>query len=104
MGTQKYMMAFFDSVDVDKNGRITLDEFCAVSEDPVMRAWMSAMEIDVATDTELVFSLVDVDGTGSITLDEMMFGFSRLKGAAKSTDVRQLMTMIGHLEERVGFI
>merc|ERR1712187_308549 len=50
-----------------------------------MKAWLAAMDMDVH-DAALVFDLVD-DGDSSMSMDELVRGFARLKGAARSLDL-----------------
>ena len=54
-----------------------------------VRSLLSAMEIEIH-DAELVFDLTD-DGDDKMSPNEMIFGFSRLQGFARSGDVGAIL-------------
>merc|ERR1711874_516743 len=97
--TRETLLAFFAQVDQSGDGCINLEEFRNLAEDPRMKAWISAMDMDVS-DAERVFTLMD-DGDGEVSVDELLAGISRLKGAAKSIDLCQLAHKITRIEDCV---
>jgi len=88
------MRALFEHADVDGDGRIGIEEFRRVMEDQQVRVWLSSMELDFSN-TDLLFSMVDNDGSGEITLDELVAGFGRLRGSAKTIDLMMLHAVLG---------
>merc|ERR1719282_849813 len=83
------MENLFQHADQDQNGGLDRDEFKLLFEDPAIRTWLSAMELDVR-DADKLFTLID-DGDEALTAEELVKGVGRLKGPAKSIDV---ITMI----------
>merc|ERR1711933_122942 len=51
------------------------------------------------SDAEMVFTMMD-DGDGNISVEELLTGFARLRGTAKSVDLCHLMNMFSRLEKR----
>merc|ERR1712100_902272 len=84
------MEMLFAEADDSGDGFLSEDEFRAVIEDVRVKAWLQAMELDIR-DAELVFALVD-DGDHRISAAELVHGFSRLKGTARSLDMVTLMS------------
>jgi len=84
------MRALFEHLDDDGDGSVTLDEFQGVSDDPSMRTWLSAMDLEV-WDVESMFRLIDADGSGRLTAQELVLGVSRFKGQARSIDLNTLL-------------
>jgi Ca2+-binding EF-hand superfamily protein len=81
----KKMKALFAYADQDGSGELDREEWKAVVEQPEVKTWLSAMELDVR-DADNIFSLID-DGDESMTAEELVKGIGRLKGAARSIDV-----------------
>lgn len=82
--------ALFDHLDDDGDGHVTLDEFKGIMDDPSVRKWLSAMDLEV-WDVETVFRLLDDDGSHRLTAQELVSGVSRLKGQARSIDLNTLL-------------
>merc|ERR1712137_424610 len=93
------MGSLLRKADASGDGTVSLDEFQTLLEDPTMRLWLSAQDIDVG-DTALLFDLLD-NGDGELTADDLCCGISRLKGPARSFDMYGVMHMITHLGSAV---
>jgi voltage-gated sodium channel len=85
------MHALFQKFDASGDGYLTREEFRLIGNDPRIKTWLSAMELELH-DAELVFDLAD-DGDGQLSAKEMVYGFSRLKGTARSIDIWALMSL-----------
>lgn len=84
------MKRIFKAADMDRNGTITFEEFCAHVEDPWVQAFLSGLDIDI-TDARIVYTLLDVDGNGGLTVEEFVDGALKLKGPAKGIDMLAMM-------------
>jgi len=97
------MKNLFSSADSSGDDCVDLDEFRSIFEKGRVRTWLAAQELEF-TDAESLFELLVMDKpmssqrAGEITLSALDFvtGVSRLKGSAKSMDLRVLMN---HQEE-----
>lgn len=87
----KKMNKLFNALDQEGDGFLDKDEFMQIIQDPRMISLLSALELEIH-DAELVFDLTD-DGDGKMSADEMAFGFSRLKGNARSVDILALTSL-----------
>merc|ERR1712007_90689 len=85
----KKMGALFDAANGTDDGYLDMDEFTTIMDDPSVRTWLSAMELDVR-DSKKLFRLID-DGDGQLSAEELVKGVALLKGTAKSFDVLSLM-------------
>eukprot|EP00929_Paragymnodinium_shiwhaense_P023783 TRINITY_DN14806_c0_g3_i1.p1 TRINITY_DN14806_c0_g3~~TRINITY_DN14806_c0_g3_i1.p1 ORF type:complete len:605 (+),score=88.73 TRINITY_DN14806_c0_g3_i1:284-2098(+) len=82
--------------DESQDGFLSLEEFHHLLADKRIQTWLSAQEIEVK-DVDLAYRLIDDSGDGRVCAEELVRGFSRLKGAAKSID---MLTVI-HAFDRV---
>lgn len=94
------MEYFFNLTDVDHNGKFSWEEFMLMIRDERSKVWLSGMGLDVH-DAQLTFELLD-DGDGSLTTEELVRGFSRLRGEARSIDVLALLQTTRRVEMLVG--
>eukprot|EP00929_Paragymnodinium_shiwhaense_P046824 TRINITY_DN2381_c0_g1_i1.p1 TRINITY_DN2381_c0_g1~~TRINITY_DN2381_c0_g1_i1.p1 ORF type:complete len:788 (-),score=160.85 TRINITY_DN2381_c0_g1_i1:470-2833(-) len=81
---------WFEDVDLDGNGYITFEEFCEKLHDPRSVAFASTMNIEV-TDLKQFFSVLSVNGSQPVDLETFVVGCIKLRGAAKSMDLMELM-------------
>jgi len=87
--SKKLMEELFCLADADGSGRISHDEFSRILKSPVVRTWLSTMEID--TDSpDVLFKLLAGDDH-LISLPELIDGVGRLKGPARRMDYQQLL-------------
>jgi len=89
----------FMELDDDGDGRVSRDEFKALAEDKVLRAFLSSLDLDFG-ELEHLFNLLD-DGDGAVELHEFTYGVSMLRGPAKSIDVVTMLKVIHRLELKV---
>merc|ERR1712137_744500 len=85
------MRKLLKKADTSGDSRIQRKEFHKAFEDPFLKTWLAAQEIDVG-DSDLLFDLMD-SGDGELTSEELNTGISRLKGPAKSLDLISLIHM-----------
>merc|ERR1711870_211783 len=78
------MGALLLEIDEDGSGHFTHKEFDI------------ALEIDI-TEAEQMFSILDCDGDGEVDLAEFVHGMTKLRGAAKSSDIQMLMIQMEKL-------
>lgn len=90
---RKYMRSIqkvFSTMDLDKNGSISIQEFEHHIQQESAQAYLAAMDIDV-NDAWMLFKLLDTDGTNVIEFDEFVDGCLRLRGTAKGVDVAKVI-------------
>merc|ERR1719240_169591 len=89
--------------DTSGDGHISREEFENVfREDPNLKTWFSAQDLDTE-DIGLLYDFLD-DGDEDLTPEDLCKGISRLKGTAKSLDVVGLMHMVRLLDHRLEII
>lgn len=93
MHSQK-MDKLFKLADENGDGLLDQEEFEAVTTDPVVRKWLSAMELQVE-DAGHLFVLID-DGDKRLSASELVRGAAKMKGPARSID---LLTLDYHFRE-----
>jgi len=84
------MRQLFSDMDRDASGSISLEEVKAYVEDPRVHAYLQVLGLE-ADDAEKLFRLLDTSGSESVSVDEFLEGCMRLKGAARSIDMQQLL-------------
>lgn len=95
---QKYsekMHALFTEMDSSGDGFLTRAEFRSVCQDERVQHWLAAMELEIR-DADLVYDLTD-DGNDRMSAHEMVYGFYRLRGTARSIDVQALISLVRKL-------
>merc|ERR1712048_557255 len=83
--TQKHVMKMkklLQMADASCDGCIEREELRSVLQKPVMRTWLSAMELEVG-DADLLFEFLD-NGDEKLTAQELIDGVARLKGVARN--------------------
>mmetsp|Transcript_72492 Transcript_72492/g.162866 ORF Transcript_72492/g.162866 Transcript_72492/m.162866 type:complete len:197 (-) Transcript_72492:75-665(-) len=101
------MKLLFQEADDSGDGYLTFSEFQEVMQDPRIKSWLAAMDLDV-NDIELVWDLVD-NGLGAdqdhrINAEELSRGFQRLKGNARSLDINGVARQLRHVEEQLNVL
>jgi len=95
------MDLLFKETDTSGDGFLSWDEFQEVLYDPRVKSWLGSMELEVG-DVPLLFGLTDANVDGVISGPELVHGFARLKGAARSIDVLKLERDIRRIENLEG--
>jgi len=84
------LQSLYDQMDDDGDGIISFKEFCKHLENPVMRAFVSSLDIDIG-DAKNFFQVLSSHGSRPVDLQAFVAGCIRLKGAARSLDLMDLM-------------
>merc|ERR1711937_1128886 len=92
------LRAVFQELDTSGDGFLTLDEFVAAFDDPLMLTWATYLEIDTH-DLESMFYMLD-DGDGKVYVDEFLFGVQHTKGAAKGSDVITVVKILKRIDDK----
>jgi len=95
----KKMEALFLEADDSGDGYLNHEEFVGVMKDDRVKAWLSAMGLEVS-EADIVFEMVD-DGNHKISVDQFVDGLARLKGAARGVDMVQVLRLVRNLEPMV---
>lgn len=90
------MHALFSHLDEDGDDTLTLEEFHGVHDDPRIKMWLSAMELEVQ-DVDKVFELLDRHGRQEVSVDDLVSGAAMLKGPARNIDVAFLLQKVDML-------
>eukprot|EP00440_Ansanella_granifera_P032352 gb/GFBE01035107.1/.p1 GENE.gb/GFBE01035107.1/~~gb/GFBE01035107.1/.p1 ORF type:complete len:671 (+),score=131.93 gb/GFBE01035107.1/:1-2013(+) len=80
----KNLECVFKATDTSGDGAISEDELLAILEDPKVKAYLHALDLEVHEGSAL-FHLLD-DGSGQVTCDEFINGLLRFKGPARAID------------------
>eukprot|EP00929_Paragymnodinium_shiwhaense_P119254 TRINITY_DN91135_c0_g1_i1.p1 TRINITY_DN91135_c0_g1~~TRINITY_DN91135_c0_g1_i1.p1 ORF type:complete len:617 (+),score=93.85 TRINITY_DN91135_c0_g1_i1:187-2037(+) len=83
--------------DESQDGYLNLEEFQELLGDPRVQKWLAAQEIEVK-DVALAFKMIDEGADGRVSAEELVRGFSRLKGAARSMDMVTLIEAIKRVD------
>eukprot|EP00929_Paragymnodinium_shiwhaense_P073986 TRINITY_DN37820_c0_g3_i3.p1 TRINITY_DN37820_c0_g3~~TRINITY_DN37820_c0_g3_i3.p1 ORF type:complete len:650 (+),score=152.12 TRINITY_DN37820_c0_g3_i3:54-2003(+) len=95
----KKMTALFQEADESGDGLLEKQEFKDILADARVKTWLAAQELEIR-DPDEVFTLVD-PGRGVISAEDLVRGFSRLKGGAKSMDMVHLMRQMEQVVNRL---
>jgi len=102
-GKKQYLQTLrtiFEEMDDDGGGTISLPEFEEGLNDEKVKAFFSALKLDV-TDARSFFKLFDKEQEDQITLDEFLEGCYKLQGYSRSLDTRQLQRQLDILCDSV---
>jgi len=86
----RQLQAFFDEMDQDGDGQITYMDFCKHADHHLIHAFASSLEIDI-TDAKQFFCMLSGNGSRSVDIETFVVGCIKLKGAAKSMDLMDLI-------------
>mmetsp|Transcript_20327 Transcript_20327/g.47432 ORF Transcript_20327/g.47432 Transcript_20327/m.47432 type:complete len:629 (-) Transcript_20327:165-2051(-) len=89
----------FQTMDKSGDGALNMEEFAKLVKSPMLKFWMSQLELEYH-DLMSLFEFLD-NGDGEITLTEFIEGAGRLRGNAKALDVWRLETKVEVLFEEV---
>lgn len=84
------LQAFYDEMDDDQDGEISFEEFSRHVNTPEMRAFARSLEIDVL-DAKQFFCILSDHGRRSVDVETFVVGCIKLKGAARSMDLMDLV-------------
>lgn len=85
-----HMRQVFHQIDEDGSGEITAPEMEVFLQDPSLRKYVEALEIN-AENARMLFRLLDKDGSKKVDIEEFCEGCMRLQGDAKSFDIHMIM-------------
>eukprot|EP00931_Biecheleriopsis_adriatica_P063868 TRINITY_DN38753_c0_g1_i1.p1 TRINITY_DN38753_c0_g1~~TRINITY_DN38753_c0_g1_i1.p1 ORF type:complete len:597 (+),score=117.36 TRINITY_DN38753_c0_g1_i1:117-1793(+) len=93
LADKKKYIAFFEQIwhtlDTDNSGMLRLGEMTTVMEDERVQAYLAHLNINVQCAWE-IFRLLDADGGGSVSIDEFVTGLLKLRGEARTIDIRSI--------------
>lgn len=95
-----HMLHLFEQADTDEDGHVTYEDFLTLIHNPKMKVFISALGLEV-DDAEEAFILLDTNGDGELNIHTLMDGFTRLKGAARSIDIVQIIDMVRRVESDI---
>eukprot|EP00812_Abedinium_dasypus_P005562 NODE_1698_length_1080_cov_271.745366.p1 GENE.NODE_1698_length_1080_cov_271.745366~~NODE_1698_length_1080_cov_271.745366.p1 ORF type:complete len:337 (-),score=120.11 NODE_1698_length_1080_cov_271.745366:52-963(-) len=93
------MMRLMTLTDTSGNGMLDRSEFIKVMKDPTIKTWLAAMDIEV-DDIGRLFDCID-NGDGNVTAEELIRGVSKLRGSARSIDMRVMLSRTTKVLTRV---
>mmetsp|Transcript_61876 Transcript_61876/g.175746 ORF Transcript_61876/g.175746 Transcript_61876/m.175746 type:complete len:637 (+) Transcript_61876:66-1976(+) len=94
------MRSLFAEMDEDGSGTVNVAEIKSYFADPRVQSYFQAFGLDIH-DAERLFKLIDDDESGDVNVNEFLYGCLRLKGAARSIDMHQLLMDNKRLEKRL---
>jgi len=77
------ILRLFRSVDFQRSGMITVEEFEKALQNERLQAYMTTLDIDI-DNAWLLFRLLDNDNMGYVDLDKFVTGCVKLRGGAKA--------------------
>jgi len=84
------LQIFFETIDADGSGCVTVSEIMDMLEDATLSAYFSVLGFETS-DAKRLFKLLDVDGSGEVEISEFLDGCMKLKGNARSIDVHEVI-------------
>merc|ERR1712070_330039 len=73
---RKAMMCLFEELDLDKDGKIDIDEFTHAVQTPQMKLTLASMNVD-SDDPITLFNILD-KGDGILTEEDLIRGIERV--------------------------
>eukprot|EP00930_Biecheleria_cincta_P001654 TRINITY_DN10278_c0_g1_i2.p1 TRINITY_DN10278_c0_g1~~TRINITY_DN10278_c0_g1_i2.p1 ORF type:complete len:610 (+),score=83.19 TRINITY_DN10278_c0_g1_i2:31-1860(+) len=86
----KLLRTWFSQLDTDGDGKVSLAEFDARMDAPIVAAFASMLDIDLY-DVRQFFRILSQEGRINVDLETFVVGCIRLRGKARSIDLVDLM-------------
>ena len=83
----KELSLLFTEFDIDRSGRITLDDLTEAFNDPEVNARFRMLGVE-ETDATALFRVLDVDGDGQLDVKEFVTGCLRAKSLTRPVDLQ----------------
>merc|ERR1712187_15450 len=80
------MAKLFQALDESGDGNLSIEEFRLVADDPDVKLWLDAQDIDTAN-LDAVFNFIDTDKDLTVNCTEFTKGLMRLKKPASTLDI-----------------
>jgi len=93
------LTSMFNVVDHNRSGKVSIQEFQGLLQDPDLVKFFATLQIDVE-DAWSLFKLLDTSGDGEIDVDEFVTGCLKLRGQARSVDLALLQHQVKWLTQR----
>jgi len=94
------MLDLFTEFVPDHQGTISWEQFEDYIRQEQVEAYMSSHMLET-THARLLFRMLDVDMSGAISVDEFVIGMLRLKGGAKTYDMRLLLHEVSAMKTSI---
>merc|ERR1712137_271927 len=95
---QQKMSNLMKAADDSDDGVIERAEFISAFSEKRLRTWVAAMDLEVG-DLDVLFDFLDTEDDSGLTQEELIAGFTRLKGPARSIDLVGLTFKIAYLQD-----
>jgi len=89
----------FDVLDKSGDGLIDRVEFEILKHDPVVKFWLSALEVDTSDVDQLLDDLDD--GDQLISRKEFIDGIKAIRGQAKKTDILEMKRQLKIIDSKI---
>merc|ERR1719235_1871480 len=96
------LRSIFADMDQDGSGQLSVEEFKDALQNPKMKSFLAALELEV-NESRNLFQMLD-DGDGEVSYDEFIYGAKRMKGIAQSIDLITLMHETQRMHKEVHHI
>jgi len=93
------MHCLFTEMDSSGDGFLSKEEFCNLASLPKVQTFLAAMDLEIR-DAELVFDLL-ANKNQLISAKDMVYGFSWLKGNARSVDCVAILGLVRSCLEKL---
>jgi len=95
--------SIFMSIDEDRSGYVTKDEFVSHMLDPQVGAYFSLLQIS-PHDVSKIFTMLDQHHDNKIDIDEFIKGCQRFKGSAKCIDMALLCSQVDGITSQLDLL
>eukprot|EP00927_Polykrikos_kofoidii_P006860 TRINITY_DN12787_c1_g3_i1.p1 TRINITY_DN12787_c1_g3~~TRINITY_DN12787_c1_g3_i1.p1 ORF type:complete len:632 (+),score=97.76 TRINITY_DN12787_c1_g3_i1:86-1981(+) len=88
----KNLEKLFEVIDASGDNALSLEELTVCLDDPTVKAWFAALEVDESDATKL-FDFLE-DGSGKINRRDFIVGIKQIRGHAKSIDLQHILSEV----------